>query len=192
MILSDRHIVELVDSHQMISPFVESLVRKVNYPVISYGLSSFGYDLRVADEFLMVTSLGGAIVDPKNFTREDNTVELRPLEDETGKYVIIPAHAFVLAKSVEYLRIPRDVMTIVVCKSTYARCGIVPNVTPLEPGWEGFVTLEISNTNPVPAKVYINEGLVQVLFFQGHPPKTSYADRSGKYQYQMGVTLPKV
>lgn len=166
----------------MITPFEERLVRE---GVISYGLSSFGYDLRAAPEWRIFVNAFNTVVDPKHF-------DTRSLVEHDGDTCIIPPNSFVLTRSVEYLRIPEDTMVIALGKSSYARCGIVANVTPLEPGWEGHVTLELSNTTPLPAKVYANEGIVQLLFFQGDRPETTYADRKGKYQGQRGVTLPRV
>lgn len=166
----------------MIEPFEDRLVRQ---GVISYGLSSFGYDLRAAPEWRIFVNVFNTVVDPKNF-------DLRGLVEAEGDTCIIPPNSFVLTRSVEYLRIPDDVMVIALGKSSYARCGIVANVTPLEPGWEGHVTLELSNTTPLPAKVYAHEGIVQLLFFQGEKPEVSYASRLGKYQGQRGVTLPKL
>lgn len=166
----------------MIEPFVDGLQRD---GVISYGLSSFGYDLRAAPEWRVFVNAFNTVVDPKNFDT-NSLVELEADE------CIIPPNSFVLTRSVEYLRIPEDTMVIALGKSSYARCGIVANVTPLEPGWEGHVTLELSNTTPLPAKVYANEGIVQLLFFQGDRPEQTYADRSGKYQGQTGVTLPRL
>lgn len=166
----------------MIAPFEESLVRE---GVISYGLSSFGYDLRAAPEWRIFVNAFNTVVDPKDF----DTRSLVESDDDT---CIIPPNSFVLTRSVEYLKIPDDTMVIALGKSSYARCGIVANVTPLEPGWEGHVTLELSNTTPLPAKVYANEGIVQLLFFQGDRPETTYADRQGKYQGQTGVTLPRL
>jgi dCTP deaminase len=154
--------------------------------VVSYGLSSYGYDLRVADEFKIFTNVNSSIVDPKHFD-EKSFVTVR------SDVAIVPPNSFALARSVEYFKIPRDVLTICVGKSTYARCGIIVNVTPFEPEWEGTVTLEISNTTPLPAKIYANEGLAQVLFFQGDEPcEVSYADKKGKYLKQRGVTLPRI
>lgn len=168
---------------RMIEPFVEKQVR---HGVISYGVSSYGYDLRVADEFKIFTNVYSAIVDPKNFSPES-------FVDFKGEVCVIPPNSFALARSMEYFRIPRNVLTICVGKSTYARCGLIVNVTPFEPEWEGFVTLEISNTTPLPAKVYANEGLAQVLFFEADEAcETSYADKRGKYQGQVGVTPPKL
>jgi dCTP deaminase len=182
-IKSDRWIRKMALDHDMITPFSEKQVRE---GVISYGLSSFGYDLRVADEFKLFTNVNNSLIDPKNFDeRSFVTVQ-------TG-CAIIPPNSFALARSIEYFKIPRDVLTICVGKSTYARCGIIVNVTPFEPEWEGFVTLEISNSTPLPAKIYANEGLCQILFFQSDEPcETSYADRKGKYQSQKGIVLPKL
>jgi dCTP deaminase len=169
--------------HGMIEPFEEKQVRK---GVISYGLSSYGYDIRVADEFKVFTNINNTVVDPKNF-------DDRSFVDMKTDVCIIPPNSFALAKTVEYFRIPRDVLTVCVGKSTYARCGLIVNVTPFEPEWEGFVTLEISNTTPLPAKVYANEGISQVLFFQSDEVcETSYADKQGKYQKQQGLTLPRL
>src|SRR4051794_33863539 len=182
-IKSDRWIREQALTHEMINPFTEKQVRK---GVISYGLSSYGYDLRVSDEFKIFTNVNNALVDPKHFD-EKSFVNLQ------GEVCIVPPNSFALARSVEYFKIPRDVLTICVGKSTYARCGIIVNVTPFEPEWEGFVTLEISNTTPLPAKIYANEGLCQILFFQGDEPcETSYKDKKGKYQDQQGIVLPKL
>jgi dCTP deaminase len=182
-IKSDRWIRRMALEHDMISPFND---RQVRDGVISYGLSSYGYDLRVADEFKIFTNVNSAIVDPKNFDQ-------RSFIDVKGPSVLIPPNSFALARSVEYFKIPRDVLTICVGKSTYARCGIIVNVTPFEPEWEGFVTLEISNSTPLPAKIYSNEGLCQILFFQGdEPPDVSYKDKAGKYQRQAGIVLPKL
>ncbi len=182
-IKSDRWIRKMALEHDMINPFND---RQVREGVISYGLSSYGYDLRVADEFKIFTNVNSAIVDPKNFDQ-------RSFIDVKGPSVLIPPNSFALARSVEYFKIPRDVLTICVGKSTYARCGIIVNVTPFEPEWEGFVTLEISNSTPLPAKIYSNEGLCQILFFQGdEPPDVSYKDKAGKYQRQSGIVLPKL
>ena len=182
-IKSDRWIRRMALEHEMINPFSEKQVRE---GVISFGLSSYGYDLRVADEFKIFTNVNSTIVDPKKFD-ERSFVTI-----ETG-VAIIPPNSFALARSVEYFKIPRDVLTICVGKSTYARCGIIVNVTPFEPEWEGFVTLEISNTTPLPARIYANEGLCQILFFESDEIcETSYKDRSGKYQAQTGIVLPKV
>ena len=183
MLKSDRWIRKMSLEHDMISPFNEKQVRE---GVISYGLSSYGYDLRVADEFKIFTNVNNAIVDPKRFD-ETSFVDIHK------DICIVPPNSFALARSVEYFKIPRDVLTICVGKSTYARCGIIVNVTPFEPEWEGFVTLDISNTTPLPAKIYANEGLSQILFLQGDEPcETSYADRKGKYQAQKGIVLPKL
>ena len=167
----------------MIEPFSEKQVRA---GVISYGLSSYGYDLRVSNEFKIFTNVNSAIIDPKSFDE-------RSFVAVEADSVIVPPNSFALARSIEYFRIPRDVLTLCVGKSTYARCGIIVNVTPFEPEWEGFVTLEISNTTPLPAKIYAHEGLCQILFFQSDEVcETSYADRAGKYQGQVGITLPKL
>jgi dCTP deaminase len=180
---NDRWIRKMATEHQMISPFEEKQVRD---GVISYGLSSYGYDLRVADEFKIFTNVNSTIVDPKKFD-ERSFVEVK------GPACIVPPNSFALARSVEYFRIPRNVLTICLGKSTYARCGIIVNVTPLEPEWEGFVTLEISNTTPLPARVYSNEGLCQIIFLESDEAcETSYKDKSGKYQAQQGIVLPKV
>ena len=182
-IKSDRWIRKMALEHDMINPFNDRQVRDGG---ISYGLSSYGYDLRVADEFKIFTNVNSAIVDPKNFDQ-------RSFIDVKGSSVLIPPNSFALARSVEYFKIPRDVLTICVGKSTYARCGIIVNVTPFEPEWEGFVTLEISNSTPLPAKIYSNEGLCQILFFQGDEAcEVSYKDKSGKYQRQSGIVLPKL
>jgi len=168
---------------KMIDPFVENQVRE---GVISYGLSSYGYDIRVADEFKIFTNVNSAIVDPKNF-------DTRSMVDFQGEVCVIPPNSFALARTIEYFRIPRSVLTICVGKSTYARCGIIVNVTPFEPEWEGYVTLEISNTTPLPAKIYANEGIAQVLFFEGDEVcDISYADRKGKYQKQSSILLPRL
>jgi dCTP deaminase len=167
----------------MIKPFEE---RQVRAGVISYGLSSYGYDLRIADEFKIFTNINNTLVDPKAF-------DPRSFVDYQGSVCIVPPNSFALGRSVEYFKIPRNVLTICVGKSTYARCGIITNVTPFEPEWEGFVTLEISNTTPLPAKIYANEGIAQVLFFESDEAcQTSYADRQGKYQGQQGIVLPTV
>jgi dCTP deaminase len=182
---SDRWIREMSKKHGMIEPFVDGQVRMVDgRKVISYGLSSYGYDLRVASEFRVFTNIYNSLVDPKNFS-ENSFVHIE------GDSCIIPPNSFALARSVEYFRIPRDVITMCIGKSTYARCGIIVNVTPFEPEWEGFVTLEISNTTPLPAKIYANEGLAQVIFYQGTEAcEVSYADRGGKYMGQREITLP--
>lgn len=180
---SDRWIRRMALEHDMINPFSE---KQVSQGVISFGVSSYGYDLRVADEFKVFTNVNCTVVDPKNFD-ERSFVTVR------SECAIIPPNSFALARSVEYFKIPRDVLTLCVGKSTYARCGIIVNVTPFEPEWEGFVTLEISNTTPLPAKIYANEGLCQILFFQSNEIcETSYADRKGKYQAQKGIVLPKL
>jgi dCTP deaminase len=190
-IKSDRWIRQQALEHGMIEPFVEGQVRQHDQrggQAISYGLSSYGYDMRVAPEFKIFTNVLSAIVDPKKF-------DSRSFVEFEGDVCIVPPNSFALARSVEYFRIPRNVLTICVGKSTYARCGIITNVTPFEPEWEGHVTLEISNTTPLPAKVYANEGICQVLFFEADADdvcEISYADKSGKYQGQVGVTLPKL
>jgi dCTP deaminase len=182
-IKSDRWIREMAHEHDMINPFCEKQMRQ---GVISYGLSSYGYDLRVADEFKVFTNVNSAIVDPKQFD-ERSFVSIQ------AESIMVPPNSFALARSVEYFKIPRDVLTICVGKSTYARCGIIVNVTPFEPEWEGFVTLEISNTTPLPAKIYANEGLCQILFFQSDETcEISYKDKNGKYQAQTGIVLPKL
>jgi dCTP deaminase len=169
--------------HGMIEPFED---RQVRQGVVSYGLSSYGYDIRVADEFKVFTNINSTVVDPKAF-------DARSFVDIKADVCIIPPNSFALAKTVEYFRIPRDVLTVCVGKSTYARCGLIVNVTPFEPEWEGYVTLEISNTTPLPAKVYANEGISQVLFFQSDEEcEVSYADKKGKYQGQQGLTLPRL
>ena len=182
-IKSDRWIRKMAREYGMIDPFND---RQMREGVISYGVSSYGYDLRVADEFKIFTNVNSAIVDPKKFDE-------RSFIDVRADSVLIPPNSFALARSVEYFKIPRDVLTICVGKSTYARCGIIVNVTPFEPEWEGFVTLEISNSTPLPAKIYSNEGLCQILFFQSDEPcETSYKDKLGKYQKQSGIVLPKL
>ena len=182
-IKSDKWIRRMAEQHGMIEPFED---RQVREGVVSYGLSSYGYDIRVADEFKIFTNINSTVVDPKHF-------DARSFVDIRADVCIIPPNSFALAKTVEYFRIPRDVLTVCVGKSTYARCGLIVNVTPFEPEWEGFVTLEISNTTPLPAKVYANEGIAQVLFFQSDEPcEISYKDKKGKYQAQRGVTLPKI
>jgi len=182
-IKSDRWIRRMVKEHGMIEPFADAQVRS---GVISYGLSSYGYDLRIADEIKIFTNINTTIVDPKAF-------DPRSFVDYQGPVCIVPPNSFVLGRSVEYFKIPRNVLTLCVGKSTYARCGIITNVTPFEPEWEGFVTLEISNTTPLPAKIYANEGIAQVLFFESDEAcQTSYADRQGKYQGQQGIVLPTI
>lgn len=170
-------------NHRMIEPFEANQVRQ---GVISYGVSSYGYDIRVADEFKIFTNVFSAVVDPKHFDQKS-------MVDFKGDVCIIPPNSFALARTVEYFRIPRSVLTVCLGKSTYARCGIIVNVTPFEPEWEGFVTLEISNTTPLPAKIYANEGIAQVLFFEADEEcRTSYADKKGKYQKQQSIELPKL
>ncbi len=184
-IKSDRWIRRMARETGMIEPFTDGQVRA---GAISYGVSSYGYDMRVAPEFKIFTNALSAIVDPKNFD-DKSFVEF------SGDVCVVPPNSFALARSVEYFRIPRNVLTICVGKSTYARCGIITNVTPFEPEWEGHVTLEISNTTPLPAKIYANEGICQVLFFEADDDdvcETSYADKKGKYQAQRGVTLPRL
>ncbi len=184
-ICPDEWIIKMSKEHQMIEPFEEQQVRQVdNKPVISYGVSSYGYDIRVCRHFRIFTNVHGTVVDPKAF-------DPRGMVEVEGDTCLIPPNSFALALSVERFRIPRNVLTICVGKSTYARCGIIVNVTPFEPGWEGQAVLEISNTTPLPAIVYAGEGLAQVLFFESNSPcLTSYADRQGKYQHQKGMTLP--
>ena len=183
-IKSDRWIRRMAQEHGMIEPFEEKQVRE---GIVSYGLSSYGYDLRVADEFKVFTNVHSTIVDPKRF-------DASSFVDIKGESCIVPPNSFALARTVEYLRIPRDVLTVCLGKSTYARCGIIVNVTPFEPEWEGYATLEISNTTPLPAKVYSNEGLCQVLFFQGDEAcETSYKDKGGKYMKQPAqIVLPRL
>ena len=183
---SDRWIREQTAKHGMISPFEPKQIRQVKgTKVISYGTSSYGYDVRCGNEFKIFTNVYGTILDPKAF-------DARSLVDVTGDFCIIPPNAFALASTIERFRIPRDVLTICLGKSTYARCGIIVNVTPLEPEWEGHVTLEFSNTTNLPAKIYANEGVAQMIFLQSDEDcEASYADRGGKYQGQTGVTLPK-
>lgn len=185
-IKSDSWIRRMAAEHDMISPFEAQQVRNSDAgQVISYGTSSYGYDIRCSDEFKIFTNINSAVVDPKNFD-ENSFVDVK------SDICIIPPNSFVLARTVEYLKIPRDVLTICLGKSTYARCGIIVNVTPLEPEWEGHVTLEFSNTTPLPAKIYANEGVAQILFLGADEIcETSYGDRAGKYQGQTGVTLPK-
>lgn len=182
-ILPDFRIREYALKEKMIEPFQDGQVRD---GVISYGLSSYGYDIRVADEFKIFTNVNSAVVDPKQF-------DPRSMVDFQGDICVIPPNSFALAKTIEYFRIPRSILTICVGKSTYARCGIIVNVTPFEPEWEGYVTLEISNTTPLPARIYANEGLAQVLFFESDEVcETSYADRKGKYQKQGDIMLPRL
>jgi dCTP deaminase len=182
-LLPDFRIREYSLNESMIEPFVDKQVRN---GVISYGLSSYGYDIRVADEFKIFTNVYSAVVDPKTF-------DPRSMVDFKGDICVIPPNSFALAKTVEYFRIPRKVLTICVGKSTYARCGIIVNVTPFEPEWEGYVTLEISNTTPLPARIYANEGIAQVLFFESDKAcEISYADKKGKYQKQQDIELPRL
>ena len=182
-IKSDRWITRMALERRMIEPFVDDQVRE---GVISYGVSSYGYDVRVGDEFKVFTNVYNTVVDPKNFD-SSSFVDIR------ADVCIIPPNSFALASTIEYFRIPRDILTICLGKSTYARCGIIVNVTPFEPEWEGHVTIEISNTTPLPARIYANEGIAQVLFFQSDEPcARSYKDKKGKYQAQRGVTLPKL
>jgi dCTP deaminase len=182
-IKADRWIRRMAVEHGMIEPFVDSQVRT---GVVSYGLSSYGYDIRVADEFKVFTNINNTLIDPKSF-------DPRSFVDITADVCIVPPNSFALARTVEYFRIPRDILTVCLGKSTYARCGIIVNVTPFEPEWEGYVTLEISNTTPLPARIYANEGIAQVIFLQGDEPcERSYADKRGKYLRQSGVTLPKI
>lgn len=182
---SDRWIRRMAVEHKMIEPFADRQVKvEGGKKIVSFGLSSYGYDLRVAEEFKVFTNVYNAIVDPKDF-KSNSFVDIK------GSYCIIPPNSFALAKSVEYFRIPRNVLTLCIGKSTYARCGIIVNVTPFEPEWEGFVTLEISNTTPLPAKIYAGEGLAQVLFFEAKEAcEVSYADRKGKYMNQIEITYP--
>ncbi len=180
---SDQWIRKMAREQGMIEPFVDTQVRQ---GVISYGLSSYGYDIRIADEFKIFTNVYSAIVDPKNF-------DTHSMIDFKGEVCIIPPNSFVLARTIEYFRIPRSVLTVCLGKSTYARCGIIVNVTPFEPEWEGYVTMEISNTTPLPAKIYANEGIAQVLFFEADEVcEVSYADKKGKYQKQQAIILPKL
>ncbi len=182
-IKSDKWIKRMAKEHQMIVPFEERQIRK---GVISYGLSSYGYDIRVANEFKIFTNVNSTIVDPKNFDEQS-------FVDFKGEVCIIPPNSFALARTVEYFKIPRNVLTLCLGKSTYARCGVIVNVTPFEPEWEGSATLEISNTTPLPAKIYANEGIAQVVFFESDEPcEVSYADKKGKYQAQQDITLPKI
>lgn len=179
----DHWIRKMALEHGMIEPFADAQVRD---GVVSYGVSSYGYDIRVADEFKIFTNVYSAVVDPKHF-------DPRSMVDFSGDVCVIPPNSFALARTVEYMRIPRGVLTICLGKSTYARCGIIVNVTPFEPEWEGFVTLEISNTTPLPARIYANEGIAQVLFFEADEEcTTSYADKKGKYQKQQSIQLPKL
>jgi dCTP deaminase len=182
-IKSDRWIKRMALERRMIEPFSENQIRD---GVISYGLSSYGYDIRVADEFKIFTNVNSTIVDPKRFDQQS-------FVDFRGDVCIVPPNSFALARTVEYFRIPRNILTVCLGKSTYARCGIIVNVTPFEPEWEGTATLEISNTTPLPAKIYANEGIAQVVFFEADETcETSYADKKGKYQAQREITLPKI
>jgi len=182
-IKSDKWIKKMSIKSDMINPFEE---KQLDKSLISYGLSSYGYDIRVSDEYKIFTNVNNSIVDPKNF-------DSKSFVDYKGNICIVPPNSFALARSVEYFKIPRNVLTICLGKSTYARCGIIVNVTPFEPEWEGYVTLEISNTTPLPAKIYSNEGLCQVLFFESDEIcEKSYKDKKGKYQSQVGITLPKI
>jgi len=179
----DHWIARMAREQRMIDPFQESQVRD---GVISYGVSSYGYDIRVADEFKIFTNVFSAVVDPKHF-------DPKSMVDFQGEVCVIPPNSFALARTVEYFRIPRDVPVVCLGKSTYARCGIIVNVTPFEPEWEGYVTLEISNTTPLPARIYANEGIAQVLFFEADEPcTTSYAEKKGKYQAQRTIALPRL
>ena len=182
-VMADRWIRKMALEHGMIEPFSDKQVRE---GVISYGLSSYGYDARIADEFKIFTNINNTVVDPKRF-------DPRSFVDVKAAECIIPPNSFALARTIEYFRIPRNVLVVCLGKSTYARCGIIVNVTPLEPEWEGIVTLEVSNTTPLPAKIYANEGIAQMLFFESDEPcEVSYADKKGKYQKQDGLTLPKM
>ena len=187
-IKSDRWIRRMAEQHGMIEPFEPGQVREANgEKIVSYGTSSYGYDIRCAPEFKVFTNIHSTVVDPKNFDEKS-------FVDINAPVCIIPPNSFALARTMEYFRIPRNVLTICLGKSTYARCGIIVNVTPFEPEWEGYVTLEFSNTTPLPARIYANEGVAQMLFFQSDADdvcETSYKDRGGKYQGQVGVTLPK-
>lgn len=182
----DHWIKKMAEQHQMIDPFVSEQIKCIDQKrIVSYGLSSFGYDVRCAGEFKIFTNINSAVVDPKNFDRNS-------FVDVKTDVCIIPPNSFVLARTIEYFKIPRNVLTICLGKSTYARCGIIVNVTPLEPEWEGHVTLEFSNTTNLPAKIYANEGVAQMLFLESDEPcEISYKDRGGKYQGQKGVTLPE-
>ena len=180
---SDKWITKMAKENEMISPFEDKQIRGDK---ISFGVSPYGYDARVSDEYKIFTNVNSEIVDPKNF-KSSNFIT------KNGPECIIPPNSFVLARTVEYFKIPKDIIVICLGKSTYARCGIIVNVTPLEPGWEGHVTLEFSNTTPLPAKIYSNEGVAQFIFLKGNEaPNTTYSDRNGKYMRQKGVTLPKI
>ena len=187
-IKSDKWITEMSKTQSMIEPFSENQIRldKEGKKLISYGVSSYGYDVRCSNEFKVFTNIHSAVVDPKSFDEKS-------FVDIESDICVIPPNSFALARTVEYFKIPRNVLTVCLGKSTYARCGIIVNVTPLEPGWEGYVTLEFSNTTPLPAKIYANEGVAQFIFLKGNEkPEVTYADRNGKYMGQTGVTLPKV
>lgn len=182
-IKSDEWIKKMALEHEMIKPFANSQVRE---GVISYGLSSYGYDIRIAEEFKIFTNVNTAMIDPKKF-------DSKSFVDYEGEVCIVPPNSFCLARTVEYFKIPRKILTLCLGKSTYARCGIIVNVTPFEPEWEGYATLEISNTTPLPAKIYANEGIAQVIFLESDKEcLVSYRDKKGKYQTQKGITLPKV
>ena len=187
MIKSDKWIRRMAAEHRMIEPFEPGQVREIDgRRIVSYGTSSYGYDIRCSSEFKIFTNINSTIVDPKRF-------DAGSFVDFKGDVCIIPPNSFALARTVEYFRVPRNVLVVCLGKSTYARCGIIVNVTPFEPEWEGHVTIEISNTTPLPAKIYANEGIAQVLFFQSDEPcEISYKDKKGKYQAQRGVTLPKI
>jgi dCTP deaminase len=187
MIKSDKWIRRMAEAQRMIEPFERGQVREIDgRKIVSYGTSSYGYDVRCSSEFKLFTNLNSTIVDPKKF-------DDKSFVDVSGEFCIIPPNSFALARTVEYFRIPRNVLVMTLGKSTYARCGIIVNVTPLEPEWEGHVTLEFSNTTPLPAKIYAYEGVAQMLFFESDEVcETSYKDRGGKYQGQQGVTLPKI
>ena len=178
----DWWIKEMALKHKMIEPFEEKLISK---GVISYGLSSYGYDIRLADEFKIFTNVYNALVDPKNFDEKS-------FIDYKGDYVIIPPNSFVLGRSIEYIRMPSNVLGICVGKSTYARCGIIVNLTPIEPSWEGYLVIEISNSTPLPVKVYANEGIAQIIFFEGKPCEITYENRKGKYQNQQGIVTARI
>lgn len=182
MLLSDIEIAELCAKHKMITPFVR---KQKAEGVISYGLSSYGYDIRVSKEFKIFTNVNSSFVDPKHF-------DAKSFVDVKKDVALIPPNSFALSRSLEYFKIPDEIFGMAVGKSTYARCGIVTNVTPLEPGWEGYLTLEISNTTPLPARIYAGEGIVQIVFFKGKRPAHPYTTKGGKYQGQLGITLPKV
>lgn len=187
-IKEDSWIEKMAKEHAMIEPFAKEQIRfsENGRPIVSYGLSSYGYDLRISNEFKLFTNVYSSIIDPKSFT-EDAFVDI------IAEECLIPPNSFALARSIEYFRIPRNILSICLGKSTYARCGIIVNVTPFEPEWEGYVTIEISNTTSLPAKIYANEGIAQVIFFEAkNCCKISYADRKGKYQKQKGITIPQV